>query len=33
LENGPKEAIIRKIEKGHDPADAFAAELFPDEAA
>lgn len=31
IENAPKEAIIRMIEKGHDPADAFTAELFPDE--
>lgn len=31
IENAPKETIIRMIGKGHDPADAFTAELFPDE--
>lgn len=30
IDNAPKEAIIRMIVKGHDPADAFAAEFSPD---
>ncbi len=31
IENNPKEMIIRMISKGHDPADAFSAILFPAE--
>jgi hypothetical protein len=31
IDNKPKEAIIRMLEKGHEPADAFIAVLFPDD--
>ena len=30
IDNAPKEAIIRMIAKGHDPADAFAVEFSLD---
>lgn len=31
IENKQKDAILKMIAKGHDPADAFSAVLFPDE--